>query len=296
MSSCSQPNIAEPNTSTAYDSWLFMKTLKHSRANGRRLPLIAVCLLSLSPPLLAQTAKQLMSEACYNELYQRKHNSLWASHVQRRAAGHIHLEEEIETVDGPIRHLLSVDGHEPSPSERRQDNDQLRKLMQNPTAQLAMKKNREADEKKVDELLRAIPDAFLFEDRGNQGGFEKLAFRPNPAYNPSNYEETALHAMSGVVLIDLQEKRLADLSGTLTQQVSVGYGVIGQLKKGGTIEVRRVRLSPGIWKTSSSKIDIRGRIILFKAISKLQDETYSDFAPLASDTSIGQALQKIASK
>jgi hypothetical protein len=99
--------------------------------------------------------------------------------------------------------------------------------MQNPKAQQAMKKNREADQKKVDEILRAMPDAFLFEDQGRQGGLEKLAFRPNPAYNPTTYEETALHAMSGIILIDLQEKRLAQLSATLTEQVDFGYGVIG---------------------------------------------------------------------
>jgi hypothetical protein len=206
------------------------------------------------------------------------------------------LEEEIETVDGTIHPLLLIDGHEPSPAERKQDDDQLRKLMHNPKAQLAMKKNREEDEKKLDELLRAIPDAFLFERQGDQGRLEELRFRPNPAYNPSTYEESVLHAMSGVVLVDLQEKRLVNLTGTLMQQVNFGYGLIGQLKKGGTIEVKRVRLSPGIWKTSSAKIDLNGRIVLFKTIRKQPDEMYSDFKPLAVDTSIDQALQRIVIK
>jgi hypothetical protein len=237
-----------------------------------------------------------MADVCYNELQQREHNTLWASQVQRRASGHIYLEEEVETVDGPIRSLLSVDGHEPSPSERKQNDDRLRKLMQNPSAQLAMKKNRETDEEKVDKLLRVIPDAFLFEDQGKQEGMEKLAFHPNPAYNPTTYEETALHALSGIMLVDLQEKRLVQISGTLTQQVDFGYGVIGQLKKGGAIEVKRTRLAPGTWKTSSTKINIYGRIILFKTISKQQDETQSGFKPVAPDTSIEQALQKLADK
>jgi hypothetical protein len=67
--------------------------------------------------------------------------------------------------------------------------------------------------------------------------------------------------------------------------------VIGQLKKGGTVEVSRIRLSPGIWKTNSSKIDI---IALFKTISKQQDETHSEFKRVAPDTNIPQALQQIA--
>jgi hypothetical protein len=168
--------------------------------------------------------------------------------------------------------------------------------MQNPKARLALKKNREADERKFDDLLRVLPEAFLFEDQGKLGDREKLAFRPNPAFKPNNYEEIGLHPMSGIMLVDLQEKRLAQLSGTLTQRVNFGFGLIGHLDKGGTIQVRRVRLSPGRWKTSSFSIDLDGRFVLFKTISKQQDETHRNFKPLASDTGIEQALREIVSK
>ena len=273
-----------------------MSTFQNLRPYGRRLSLLGFCFLLVLPQLSAQTAQDLIRDACYNELQQRQQNRLWASQVRRRTAGHIYLEEEIETVEGPIHRLLSVDGHEPSSSERQQDDDRLRKLLQNPKAQLAMKRNREADEKKVDDLLRAIPDAFLFEDQGDQEDVEKLAFRPNPAYHPATFEEKALNALSGVILIDLQEKRLVRLSGTLTQQVDFGDGAIAQLKKGGIIEVERTRLSPGVWKTSFLCLNINGRIALFKPISKQRDETLSDFRPLAPDTSIAQALQQLTLK
>ncbi|MDX6462184.1 MAG: hypothetical protein QOE55_5881 [Acidobacteriaceae bacterium] len=273
-----------------------MSTFHNSRHLGRRLPLLGFCFLLASPPLSAQTARDWIKDACYNELQQRQQNRLWASQIQRRNAGRIYLEKEIETVDGPIRRLLSVDGHEPSASERRQDDERLRTLMHNPKAQLAMKKNREGDEKKADDLVRAIPDAFLFEDQGYLEGVEKIAFRPNPAYNPATFEERALNALRGVILIDREEKRLVQLSGTLTQQVDFGDGAIAQLKKGGTIEVKRIRLSPGIWKTSFFSLNINGRIALFKPISKQREETLSDFRPLAPDTSIAQALEQLTLK
>ena len=168
--------------------------------------------------------------------------------------------------------------------------------MQNPKVRLAAKKNREVDKNKFGELLRVMPDVFLYEDQGYQEGLEKLAFHPNPAFAPKTYEETTLHAMSGVVLIDLDEKRIARFSGTLTEQVDFGFGVIGQLKKGGTIEVKRIRVSPGTWKTSSSKININGRIVFFKMISKQQDEIQSDFKPVEPDTSVEQALQRLLGK
>ena len=273
-----------------------MSILKISCPHRGHLSLITFCLLSVWSPLSAQTGKELMADACYNELHQRERNALWESQVERRTADHVFLEEEIETVEGPVHRLISVDGHEPSPSERKQNDDRLRDLMQNPKTRFAAKKNHEADEEKFGELLRVLPNIFLYEDQGNHGSIEKLMFHPNPAFAPKTYEETALHAMSGFVLINLDEKRIASFSGTLTQQVDFGFGVVGQLKKGGTLEVNRIRLSPGMWKTNSSKIDINGRIVFFKTISKQQDETYREFKPVAPGTTIPQALQQIGGR
>jgi hypothetical protein len=271
---------------------VLMMTLHIPLLHGKRLSLVVFCFLLVLTPLEAQTGKELMADACYNELHQREQHFLWASQVRRRTAGHVYLEEEIETVEGPIRRLLSVDGHEPSQAERKQDDDRLLNLRHNPKARLTLKKDREADEKKFDDLLRVLPNAFLFEDQGEQEGSEKLAFRPNPAYKPMSYEERALHALSGVVLIDVREKRLVELSGTLTQQVEFGYGILGHLNKGGKVEVKRIRLSPDVWKTSSSRLELSGRFVFFKTISKQMDETHSDFKPVAPDTSIQQALDQ----
>jgi hypothetical protein len=214
-------------------------------------------------------------------LHQREHSALWQSQVERRKAGHVIREQEIETVDGPAHRLLSIDGHEPSPSERKQNDERLRDLMQNPHLRLELKKKCEADEKLLADLLRVVPDALFFEDQGTQGSFEKLAFGPNATYKPKTNDEKVLHAMSGVILIDLDEKRLPRLSATLTQQVDFGYGV---------------RLAPGIWKTSSFRIDINGRFVSFKTLNKQQDEAHSAFKSVAPDTTILQAQQQIGGK
>lgn len=273
-----------------------MTMLQTSRPNYTWLALVAFCIPSVLPRLSAQNPKELMIAACDNEIRQRKQNALWASQVERRIARHVYREQEIDTMDGPVHRLLSIDGHDPSPSELKQDNDRLLDLRENPKARLTLQKNREAEERKVDDLLHVIPEIFLFEDQGQHGGLERLTFVPNPAYRPATYEETALHAMSGLVLIDLREKRLARFSGTLTQQVNFGRGVLGHINKGGTIEVNRVRLSPGQWGTSLFRTDFDGRFAIFKNISKHLDETRSDFEPVPPDTNIQRALEQIAHK
>lgn len=70
--------------------------LQDSPTHRRLLALVAFWVLSVFP-MLAQNPKELMTDACYNELRQRKQNALWASHVERRIAGHVYREQEIDT-------------------------------------------------------------------------------------------------------------------------------------------------------------------------------------------------------
>ena len=272
-----------------------MSIWQNLRPRCRFVALVLFWVPSAFPPLLAQSPKELMTEACQNELQQRKQNALWVSQVQRLSAEHVYREQEIDTVEGTIRRLLSIDGHPPSPSEQKRDDDRLRQL-QNPKTRLTLKKNQEASEQKVDDLLRVIPDMFIYEDQGKHGSLELLAFVPNPAYKPMSYEEVALHAMKGAVLIDLREKKLAQFSGTLTRQVEFAHGLLGHLDKGGMIEVKRVRLSSGQWGTSLFRTDLDGRFAIFENISKHIAETRSDFEPLPPDTNIQRALEQFEAK
>jgi hypothetical protein len=271
-----------------------MTMLHNLRSYCRLFALVASWVLSVFPLLSAQNSKELMADACSNELHQREQNVLWASQVERRTAGHVYREENIDTVEGPVHRLLSVDGREPSPSDRTQDDDRLRDLRENPSARLTLKKNREAEEKKRDDLLRAIPDVFLFQDQGKQGNLERQAFSPIQNTNPRLTKRRPF-TLVGVLLIDLTEKQVAQFSGTLTQQVNFAHRLLGHLNKGGMIEVNRVRLSPGLWGTSLLRTDLDSRA-LFKSINRQVDETRSDFEPVLPDTNIQPAGEHIVHK
>jgi len=105
-----------------------------------------------------------------------------------------------------------------------------------------------------------------------------------------------LHALDGIVFIDLHEKRIARLSGSLETRVKFGYGLIGHVEQGGTTEITRVNLSPGVWKTSAEQIDIDGRLVMLKTINKHQDESRTGFELVAPDTTFAQALDKFGQK
>ena len=89
-------------------------------ANVSRFVILTFAAAIVLPPALpSQTARELIAEACYNELQHRETKTLWSYTAQRRVDNHIFLERVIETVDGPVRHLLAADGYPPTPAQIR---------------------------------------------------------------------------------------------------------------------------------------------------------------------------------
>ncbi len=249
--------------------------------------------MALPPSLPSPRAKELIREACYNEVQQREKRTLWSYVAERRSNNHVFREQVIETVDVPVRHLLAVDGHPPTSVQMKEEIERQQVLLNNPSRRRAIQKQQGNDDKTMEELLHIIPEAFVFEDQGKDGESEKIAFHPNPGFKAKTYEQRILHALDGIVFVDLHDKRIARLSGSLATGVEFGYGVIGHVQQGGTTEITRVHLSEGIWKTSAEKIDINGRFVLLKSINKHQDESRTGFEPLAPDTTFAQALNEI---
>src|SRR5580704_4464744 len=158
--------------------------------------------MALAPALRSQTAKELIGDACHNELQQREKKTLWSYVAERRSNSHVFPEQVIETVDAPVRHLLAVDGYPPTPAQIKEENDRHQELLNNASRRQALQKQQDEDDKKMQELLRIIPEAFVFDDQGSEGQSEKIAFHPNPEFKPKTYEQRVLHALDGIVLVD----------------------------------------------------------------------------------------------
>src|SRR5260370_28102486 len=249
--------------------------------------------MALPRGLHSQTAKELIGDACQNELQQRGNKTLWSYVAERHSSNHVFREQVIETVDAPVRHLLAVDGYPPTSLQMKEENDRHQELLNNASRRHAIQKQQDNDDKKMEELLRIIPEAFVFEDQGKEGQSERIAFHPNPGFKPKTYEQRILHALDGIGFIDLHDKRIARLSGSLGIRVEVGSGLIGHVEQGGTTDITRVHLSPAVWKTSAEKIAIDGRFVMLKPINNHQDVSTTAFEQVAPDTTFAQALNEI---
>ena len=115
------------------------------------------------------------------------------------------------------------DGYPPTSAQMKEENDRYQELLNNASRRHALQKQQDDDDKKMEELLLIIPEAFVFEDQGAEGQSEKIAFHPNPGFTPKTYEQRVLHALDGIVFVDLHDKRIVRLSGSLQARVQFGY-------------------------------------------------------------------------
>jgi len=158
-----------------------------------------------------------------------------------------------------------------------------------------------ADTDRTLRIMRALPDAFLYEYAGVENGLPgighigdplvKLTFRPNPSYRPPSRVEEVLTGMQGVILLDAVHYRIASIDGTLFKPVSFGWGILGHLNAGGHFLVHQQEVDDDDWEISSMALSFMGKILLLKSLNLQSTETFSDFKKIAPDLSFAQAVE-----
>jgi hypothetical protein len=255
--------------------------------------------VSCTTPALAQSALPLAGElvnvVVANELADRVERK-WMYTIEKQDGKQTLTEEQVETKNGPLYRLVAIDGRPLSPDQRQQDEARIDRLLNNPSEQLKVKRAHDEDEQKLETLMHLMPEAFLYDYDGLEGDLVRVKFRPKPNYNPPTYEARVVHSLAGTILIDSQQKRLARLSGQLINPVEFGYGLLGHIDNGGTVKIGRVEVGPSQWKTALIDIQLSGRLVLFKTISKQEYEIRSDFLAVPDDLSLSQANELTVSR
>jgi hypothetical protein len=238
----------------------------------------------------SQSPRDLVKDVVYNEQQDRLQDSFWQYRVEKQIGeGPDTVSQQVETKDGPIYKLLAYGTMPLNTEQRRQENERLEDFLHSPSKQAKVKQQREDDEKRISRLLVLMPDAFLYEYDGQEGDLVRLKFRPNPQYNSPTTESRVFHALAGTVWINLSQKRLSHFSGTITDRVDFGYGLLGHLDPGGTLELRREPVNATHWKTALINVHLSGKVIFFKSVSKEQREERSKFEPVAANITMPQA-------
>lgn len=241
-----------------------------------------------------QPPDQLVRQVINHEVQAEEHdNSYWMFRLQQTQSGAPQTQEVVETPHGWVRRLLAVNGKPLTSQERAKDDAHLHKLLTDPGEQ---RKNQEAtrnDVRQAQELLKMLPDAFLYSYAGHSGKVVKLNFRPNPKFHPQSRKAAVFHDMVGSLWLNLNQQRLAGIQGRLNQEVKFAGGLLGHLDKGGTFDVKQTQIAPGIWDVTYMNVRMNGKALFFKTIAVREKDIRSDHQRVPSNLTLAQAAKRV---
>src|SRR5258706_3647663 len=206
----------------------------------------------------------------------------------------------IETKEATVGMVVAYDGKPLTPEQRQAEIERIQRFVKSPAELEKKRRQEQQDADRTLRIVRALPDAFLYEYAGTQpaspgvgrpgDSLVVLKFHPNPSYEPPSRVEQVLTGMQGLLMVDAQCNRLASIDGTLFREVGFGWGILGHLDKGGHFLVQQQEAVDQYWTISSMKLDITGKILLVKSLVFNMTEVFSDFKPMPKDITFAQAI------
>jgi hypothetical protein len=207
----------------------------------------------------------------------------------------------VETRDATAGLLIMQNGQPLTPQQRREEEARLANYVQSPQDLRKKKKQEKEDTEHTERILRALPDAFLYQRDGTEPGRQglgapgdelvRLNFRPNPDYNPPSHVEQVLTGMSGNLLIDTAQNRIAEINGTLSKEVEFGWGILGHLDPGGRFLVQQADVGEHQWEVTHMQLSFTGKVLFVKKISMHSNDTFSDFHSVPGDLTFAQGVE-----
>jgi hypothetical protein len=259
-----------------------------------RLILGCAALLDLPFPCqfaAAQDPKQLVNQAVQTELVANGNDhSRWVYYDVDRKPDDTTQQWVAETGSGDVHRVLTQKNQPLSFAAQRNAMDQF---VHDPDAQSRQRKSGQHDDTQSEDMLRLLPDAFLWTIAGTQGHTTLLRFVPNPSFKPPTWEARVFAAMEGTMRLERTQHRIVSLQGRLVRNVRFCGGLCGSLAAGGTFDVERREIGPSIWQIVETHVHIHGTALFFKNISQEEDDQKTRFQPLPGDISLQQAETKL---
>ncbi len=239
------------------------------------------------------SADELARRVITNELRFQNDQTNWMYRLEKEQYGKKRVEEIIETREGSVSRLLSINDRPLTAKQEEEENHRVQELMTSRSARRTLQRDLKADTLQGRRLFKMLPDAFVFGYAGGDSNLIKLSFRPNPIFHPPSLEARVFHDMEGEMWVDRKQERLAAFNGHLNQDVKFGFGLLGHLDKGGHFEVIQSEVVPGHWDITSMNLELTGKALLFKSIGVQKKENHRDFHQVSDDLTLTQAADML---
>jgi hypothetical protein len=196
----------------------------------------------------------------------------------------------VETEYGALKRHLEEHGRPASAATLAADDERIQRFIHDPGMQAKQRRDGEHDDKSATELLNQMPEAFLWSVESETPDTIVLHFEPNPNFSPPDMQSRVMGKMAGTMIVDKTQHRIRTMKGSLSEDISIGFGLLGRLHRGGTFDVERKQIAPGLWQIAETHVHIEGRALFFKTIGQQEDEVKWDFTPVPPGTTLEQAV------
>jgi hypothetical protein len=207
----------------------------------------------------------------------------------------------VETGEATAGLLVAMNDRPLTPAQQQAEEARLQSYIHDPEQLNKKRKQEQEDAERTAKIVRALPDAFLYDFDGTQAGtptigrtgdeLVRLKFRPNPDYEPPSRVEQVLTGMQGIVLVDAKEYRIAEIDGTLQKDVGFGWGILGHLDRGGRFVVQQADVGEHHWEVTRMELSFSGKILFFKKLNIHSLDTFSSFRPVPPTLTFAQGVE-----
>ena len=250
------------------------------------------------PPTV--TPSELVRRAVQNEIKNNNQGPKYMCRQRKETLTGSQIKLMVETRDAMVGMVVANNDQPLNQEQRRAEYGRIERFLQQPSELEKKRAQEKENADRVNAILKALPDAFVYEYDGTEPGrpgvgrpgeqLVRLKFRPNPRYDPPTHVEQVLVGMQGVVLVDPQDQYIARIDGTLFKDVGFGWGILGHLDRGGHFQVDQSEVGNNNWTIARMDLAFTGKMLLFKSLNIKSTEIYSDFHPVPADLTFAQGI------
>ena len=242
----------------------------------------------------------LVRAASWNELHSQNSGHPVRFRLRKQDENGATTKDIFETRDGDIARLIAVNDQPLTPEKAKAERARLDNLLAHPELQARRHRKEQEDSGRSNEMIRLLPDAFLYTYRGivntANGPAYRLSFVPNQNFIPPDREAQVYHGMAGELWINCAQKRMARLDAHLISDVDFGWGIVGRLFRGGTILVEQQDVGSGHWESTHLKLNLTGKILMVKNLVIRTTEDGSDYKPVSNSHTYKDAIKMLESE
>ena len=248
------------------------------------------------PPAVVQPDPvQLVRATVANEIRENARTTeFWMYRLTKETKSGTQVRDMVETKDGIVARVIRVNGRPLTDAERAADDRRLDLLARNPQEQARKRADQQKDANRFLTLIRALPEALIYTYDGTEQieGRQavRLKFRPNPAFHRTTIETIIFRSAEGFIWIDSSERRILKFEGSETNEISIGWGLLGHIDKGSRLRLEQHRIDESKWRLSGLKLEGSGQILLFKSVTMNQRQSATDFRAVPSGLNVAQAI------